>query len=77
MGSYISTIYIPKDEDFGISPVQSLAAGKPVIGVNEGGVAKTVLEPADGVLISRPPSPEKVRDAVSAIETLNRSPLYP
>ena len=77
VGNCIATIYIPKDEDFGISPVQSLAAGKPVIGVNEGGVAETVREPADGVLISTPPSPEKVLKAVSAIESLDRSPLNP
>ena len=75
VGNCIATIYIPKDEDFGISPVQSLAAGKPVIGVNEGGVAETIREPADGVLISTPPSPEKLREALSAIKTLDRSPL--
>lgn len=77
VGNCIATIYIPIDEDFGISPVQSLAAGKPVIGVNEGGVAETVREPADGVLISTPPSPEKLREALRAIETLDRSPPHP
>ena len=75
VGNCIATIYTAKDEDFGISPVQSLAAGKPVIGVNEGGVAETVRESVDGVLMSTPPSPEKLREAVSAIESLNRSPL--
>ena len=77
MGNCIATIYIPKDEDFGISPVQSLAAGKPVIGVNEGGVAETVREAQDGILISTPPSAERVREAVSAIEELNRSAFHP
>jgi glycosyltransferase involved in cell wall biosynthesis len=42
MGRCIGTIYIPRDEDFGISPVESMAAGKPVIGVQEGGVIETV-----------------------------------
>ena len=42
MGSCIATIYIPRDEDFGISPVESMAAGKPVIGVQEGGLLETV-----------------------------------
>lgn len=73
VGNCIATIYLPKDEDFGISPVQSLAAGKPVIGVNEGGVAETIVEPTDGILISAPPSEEGVRKAVQAIERLNRS----
>ncbi len=42
MGRCIATIYIPRDEDFGISPVESMAAGKPVIGVREGGLLETV-----------------------------------
>jgi glycosyltransferase involved in cell wall biosynthesis len=77
VGNCTATIYIPKDEDFGISPVQSLAAGKPVIGVNEGGVVETVRETADGVLISTPPSAAKIRDAVSRHEQLNRSAFHP
>jgi glycosyltransferase involved in cell wall biosynthesis len=42
IGSCIATIYIPRDEDFGMSPVESMAAGKPVIGVQEGGLLETV-----------------------------------
>ncbi len=42
MGRCRATLYIPRDEDFGISPVESMAAGKPVIGVQEGGVLETV-----------------------------------
>jgi len=44
MGRCISTIYIPRHEDFGISPVESMAAGKPVIGVQEGALFETVGE---------------------------------
>ena len=42
MGRCLATIYIPRDEDFGISPVESMAAGKPVIGVQEGALLETV-----------------------------------
>jgi glycosyltransferase involved in cell wall biosynthesis len=42
MGRCIATIYIPREEDFGISPVESMAAGKPVIGVQEGALLETV-----------------------------------
>lgn len=45
-----ATIYIPKDEDFGMSPVESLSAGKPVIGVNEGGLLETVEHNKHGLL---------------------------
>lgn len=31
-----ANIYIPVDEDFGMSPVESMSCGVPVIGVREG-----------------------------------------
>jgi glycosyltransferase involved in cell wall biosynthesis len=37
-------IYIPVDEDFGMSPVESMASGVPVIGANEGGLKETIIE---------------------------------
>lgn len=30
-----ATIYVPVDEDFGMSPLESMSCGTPVIGVNE------------------------------------------
>lgn len=46
-----ATIYLPVDEDFGMSPVESMAAGKPVIGVAEGGLLETVVDGETGVLL--------------------------
>jgi glycosyltransferase involved in cell wall biosynthesis len=51
IGRCIATIYVPADEDFGISPVESMAAGKPVIGVREGGLRETVLHERTGWLL--------------------------
>jgi len=51
IGKAIATIYIPIEEDFGMSPVESMAAGKPVIGVAEGGLLETVVDGETGVLI--------------------------
>ena len=51
MGAAIATIYVPRDEDFGMSPVESMAAGKPVIGVNEGGLRETVVDGETGELL--------------------------
>ncbi len=43
VGGARAVIYLPVDEDFGMSPVEAMAAGKPVIGVAEGGLLETVL----------------------------------
>ena len=64
MGNAIASIYIPIDEDFGMSPVESMAAGKPVIGVSEGGLLETVIPGETGALISANPSTE---DLISAV----------
>lgn len=39
-------------EDFGIMPVEAMAAGTPVIGINSGGVAETVIPHISGVLLN-------------------------
>jgi len=67
MGNCIATIYIPMDEDFGISPVESMAAGKPVIGVQEGGVLETIG--GEDLLCRMPIGKEKTKNTESFIET--------
>ncbi len=64
MGRAIATIYAPKEEDFGLSPVESMAAGKPVLGVAEGGLMETVVPDETGVLLRPDPRPEDIADAV-------------
>lgn len=39
------------DEDFGMTPVEAMASGKPVIAVNEGGYRETVVDTVTGRLI--------------------------
>jgi glycosyltransferase involved in cell wall biosynthesis len=51
IGKAIATIYVPVEEDFGMSPVESMAAGKPVIGVAEGGLRETIVDGETGVLL--------------------------
>lgn len=40
-----------RDEDFGMTPVEAMASGKPVIAPNEGGYKETVLHGTTGLLI--------------------------
>jgi glycosyltransferase involved in cell wall biosynthesis len=42
IGSCLATIYVPKDEDFGMSAIESLSSGKPVIGISSGGLKECI-----------------------------------
>lgn len=69
IGNSLATIYIPVDEDFGISPIESMAAEKPVLGVDEGGLSETVLHKQSGYLLQ----PDfKVEDLIAATEYFTR-----
>lgn len=67
VGGARASIYIPRDEDFGMSPVESMAAGKPVIGVAEGGLLETVLPGETGWLLRPSPSVDDLVEAVMSI----------
>jgi glycosyltransferase involved in cell wall biosynthesis len=68
MSGAIATIYVPVDEDFGMSPVESLAAGKPVIGVAEGGLLETLVDGETGLLL---PPDFTVDHLVRAVEHMS------
>jgi glycosyltransferase involved in cell wall biosynthesis len=68
LGKSIASIYIPQEEDFGISPIESLAAGKPVLGVSEGGLTETLVHGKTGLLIPANPSPEDLIEAVHELD---------
>lgn len=44
-----------RDEDFGLAPVEAMAAGKPVIAVDEGGYRESVVPDQTGWLVSAAP----------------------
>ena len=46
------------------SPVESMAAGKPVIGVAEGGLLETVVPDQTGILLEPPPTADAIMAAV-------------
>jgi len=66
VGEAIATIYVPVDEDFGMSPVESMAAGKPCISVAEGGPLETILPGETGVLLK----PFGVNALIEAVQWL-------
>jgi glycosyltransferase involved in cell wall biosynthesis len=59
----------PGLEDFGITPVQALAAGRPVIALAAGGALDIVQDGENGLLFPRP----EVEDLCAAIERFERA----
>jgi glycosyltransferase involved in cell wall biosynthesis len=70
VGNAIATLYLPKDEDLGMSPLESMAAGKPVIGVAEGGLLETVIPEETGVLLKPPLNVSEICKAVEFMTPL-------
>lgn len=57
------------DEDFGLTPIEAMASGKPVVAVNEGGFRETVVHGKTGLLV------EANRDElVRAIKEISKDP---
>ena len=63
-----ATIYIPIDEDFGMSPVESMSAGKPVLWVDDGGLRETVIHEKTWYLC---PKNIAVDDIISGVRYLS------
>lgn len=64
IGNSIATIYVPIDEDFGMSPVESMAAWKPVLWVNEWGLKETILDKKTWILIEKV-NAEEIKKAIN------------
>ena len=52
-----------------MSPVESMASGKPVIGVSEGGLLETIVHDETGILIRKNPNKKHL---IAAVETMTR-----
>jgi alpha-1,3/alpha-1,6-mannosyltransferase len=58
-------VYTPADEHFGYVPVEAMAAGRPVVAVDRGGPAETVVHGETGFLC--PPEPAAFADALASL----------
>jgi len=61
------------NEDFGMVPVEAMAAGKPVIAPNEGGFSESVVNGVTGVLVDNI-NDEKLTEAVRQLSRQLRDP---
>ena len=62
----------PQEEDFGITPVESMAAGRPVLAYRKGGVRETVIENETGLFFNEQ-TPTAIKEVIEKFynETAN------
>jgi len=63
-------IALARQEDFGITPVESMAAGTPVIAFNGGGFKESVVDGKTGILINDTDE-ETIKSAVKKLDKIN------
>ena len=61
------SLILPGVEDFGITPLEAMALGTPVVALREGGVLDSVVEGTTGIFFDRP-EVEPLRDALRQAE---------
>lgn len=66
-------IFASYDEDFGITPVEAMGVGTPVIAYKSGGVQETVIDGKTGVLYTQN-TPDILNEAVRRFEKLKLNP---
>ena len=67
----------PGEEDFGITPVEAMSAGSPVVALRAGGALDTIADRQTGIFFDRS-EPEALCEAIKAADTINwdREVLY-
>ena len=68
-----SAYVVPGVEDFGIAPVEAMAAGKPVVAFRAGGATETVVEDVTGVFFEEA-TVESLASAIERVEHLRFDP---
>jgi glycosyltransferase involved in cell wall biosynthesis len=62
-------LLMPQEEDFGLTPLEAMACGAPVIAYGAGGALETVVDGVTGLIYQRQ-SPASLAEAIERFETL-------
>jgi glycosyltransferase involved in cell wall biosynthesis len=62
------SLILPGVEDFGITPLEAMALGTPVVALGEGGVRDSVIDGQTGIFFERP-DVQSLRRALDAVES--------
>ncbi|HTO99329.1 MAG TPA: glycosyltransferase, partial [Myxococcales bacterium] len=65
---------LPGEEDFGIAPVESQAAGRPVLALGRGGALETVIAGETGIFFPEPTVASLI-EGIAAIDRLQPDPV--
>nr|WP_157178297.1 glycosyltransferase [Terriglobus roseus] len=71
--SHCKAFLFPGEEDFGLTPLEAAASGRPVIAFGKGGALDTVVDGVTGVHFARPTA-ESMKDAMLRAETIAWDP---
>ena len=66
-------LLLPGDEDFGITPVEAMAAGKPVVAFAKGGALETLEDGVSAAMFSEPTA-EALLAAIRRVDAIETSP---
>lgn len=58
----------PGEDDFGITPVEAMAAGRPVVAYNSGGATETIIAGKTGEFFDNYDDPKSLKDAILTLE---------
>jgi glycosyltransferase involved in cell wall biosynthesis len=63
-------LIFPGEEDFGLTPVEAMAAGRPVIAYKRGGVIESIIDGKTGFFFDKPTA-DSLADAITKFEQSN------
>lgn len=65
-------LIFPQIEDFGITPLEAMASGRPVIALNQGGSRDTVIDGKTGIFFEKQ-TPESLKSAIEKYQKEKRN----